>query len=83
MKRFTLFLVAIILLVSISMPSQAAVGPAFVVKIDGTLDSGTPFNGQDTLVLDWLIMSNKEEQTLRYAQGLRLVYDNTVLQLMK
>ena len=53
------------------------------VSIEGAFDSENTFHRQNTLVLDWQITANREGLTLRYAQGLRLAYDNTVLQLMR
>jgi len=56
--------------------------PTFLVRIVGTPDTENTFNGQNTIVLDWQILANREGLTLRYAQGLRLAYDNAVLQLL-
>ena len=83
MKLFKCLLFALCLCLLFSAPAFAVNDPVFTVQINGALDPGESFNGQNTLVLDWQIMTDREGLTLRYAQGLRLAYDNTVLQLMK
>ena len=82
MKRSIICLLAVILCLSAPVSALAVVNPAFSVKIAGTLDSEVSFNGQGTLIIDWQIMANREGLTLRSAQGLRLAYDNSILQLM-
>jgi len=82
MKRFLPLLVAFVCCLSAGITILAVENPAFSVRIDGTIDTDSSHNGQGTLVVDWQIQPNKEGLTLRYAQGLRLAYDNTVLQLM-
>jgi len=76
-------LLALTLGFSASLSAFAVDSPAFSVKVIGTLDAEKTFNGQDTLIIDWQIMANKDGLTLRNTQGLRLAYDNAVLQLMK
>lgn len=83
LKLFNCLLFALCLCLLFSAPAFAVNDPVFTVQINGTLDDGKSFDGQSTLVLDWQIMTGQEGLTLRYAQGLRLAYDNTVLQLMK
>ena len=83
MKRITAFLLSFLLCLSVSIPALSIDNPAFSVNISGTLDASQTFNGLSTLVLDWRIMANRDGLTLRNTQGLRLAYDNTVLQLMK
>ncbi|MCL2151988.1 MAG: S-layer homology domain-containing protein [Oscillospiraceae bacterium] len=83
MKRCLTLLVTLIFCLSLFIFVLSVGNPAFSVKIDGALDTTASFNGQSTLVLDWQIMANREGLSLRNTQGLRLTYDNTVLQLMK
>ena len=86
MKRFTSILLTLILFLSgtVSAVSALAVdNPAFALKAEGTLDTGKPYNGQDSLVLNWQVMANRAGLTLKNAQSLRFAYDNAVLQLMK
>jgi len=52
------------------------------VRINGTFDATKTINEQSTLVFDWQIMSHEDGLILNNTQGLRLAYDNTVLQLM-
>ena len=82
MKWTTALLLSLFLCLSVSATALAVENHAVSVSISGTLDDETTFNGRSTLALDWQIMANKEGLTLRYAQGLRLAYDNTILQLM-
>ena len=67
---------------SISIPASAIEDPVFTVSIAGAIDSGKTFNDQSTLVLSWRIQANSEGLVLSNVQGLRLAFDNTVLQLM-
>jgi len=83
MKRPLLIVIALAICLFASANILAVGNPTFSVNIIGTPDADTTFNGQNTLVFDWQIITNKAGLTLRYAQGLRLAYDNTVLQLMK
>ena len=83
MKRLLMLLLAIAFCLSCAISALAVDNPTFSVKIGGTLDTEISFYGQNTLVLDWQIMANREGLRLRNAQGLRLAYDNTVLQLMR
>jgi len=84
MRRFLSLLATLVFYLSAAIPVVLAVeDSAFSVSIIGTLVAESPYNGQGTLVLDWQIHTNKDGLTLRYAQGLRLAYDNTILQLMK
>ena len=82
MRRLMILLISLIMCVSIYICAWTVESPGFSVNVVGTQDSGHSFNGQDTLAVDWQIMANKDGMTLRYAQGLRLAYDNTILQLM-
>jgi len=82
MKRHVSVIITIFFCLSIGSPIMAADNQVFSVEITGTPDTTTTLNGQSTIVLDWRILTNREGQTLRYAQGLRLAYDNTVLQLV-
>ena len=83
MKRLKPLLLAMTLCLFLSIPAFSVDNPAFSVEINGVLDSIQSFNRQSSLVLDWRIMANREGLALRNTQGLRLAYDNTVLQLMK
>ena len=84
MKKITLLLLVISLLCTLCPAALAVVeDPVFTVKIDGSIDSTVKYSGRDTLVLDWQVRANKPDLVLRSAQGLRLVYDNTVLQLLR
>jgi len=82
MKRITAVLVALIFCVTAFVPALAVNDPPFSVEITGSLDAGKPFNEQSTLIISWKVTANRE-LTLRNTQGLRLAYDNTVLQLMR
>ena len=83
MKFTELFLlVLVVICITINLPASAVDNPTFLVRIVGTPDTENTFNGQNTIVLDWQILANREGLTLRYAQGLRLAYDNAVLQLL-
>jgi hypothetical protein len=75
--------IALILFLFGTVPALALESPVFSVEINSTLDAGTSFNGQNTLVLDWRITAERGGLTLRNTQGLRLAYDSAVLQLMK
>ena len=83
MKRLASVLLALIFSLTTAMPILAVDNPAFSIKVSAELDNVNPYENESTLVLDWQIMANREGLTLRNTQGLRLSYDNTVLQLMK
>ncbi|MDR2713637.1 MAG: dockerin type I domain-containing protein [Clostridiales bacterium] len=55
----------------------------FTVQVVNSNRSGLKFNGQNTLVSSFQVRANQEDMTLKNVQGLRLAYDNTVLQLIK
>jgi hypothetical protein len=55
----------------------------FTVQAVNFNHSGYKFNGQRTLVSSFQVRANEEDMILANTQGLRLAYDNTVLQLIK
>ena len=61
---------------------QTAVYP-FTVQVLNANPSNLKFNGQNTLVSAFQVRANQEDLILKNVQGLRLAYDNTVLQLIK
>ena len=83
MKRYITPAIALLLCFLVYIPVLSVENPAFTVKISGTLDADNTFNGKDTLVLEWQIRANRPGLTLGNAQGLRIAYDNTVLQLIR
>ena len=83
MKRCIALFVALVLCLSFSATALSTGTPAFTVLFNGMLDTGNTFSNQSTLVLDWQIIANRSGLTLRNTQGLRLAYDNTILQLVK
>lgn len=83
MKRFVPILFALIIAFLTSLPASAVENPAFSVEINGALDTEKTINGQNTIVINWLINANRGGLALKNIQGLRLAYDNTVLQLTK
>jgi len=66
----------------IYIPAFSIDNTVFTIKINGILDNNISYNGQDTIVINWQIVDVKENFTLGNAQGLRLTYDNTILQIM-
>ena len=77
---FSLLLAAIVVL-SLMPPTVAAViNPAFAVRIVGTQDT---VNGKSVVTVDWRIKATQAGLKLRGSSGLRLAYDNTVLQLVR
>ena len=74
---------ALIICLSTSVPALSADTPAFSVSINGTLDAEIRFNNQSTLIIDWQVLANKDGLELGNTQGLRLTFDNTILQLMR
>ena len=83
MKKITSLLLAFTFLCAIGLPALAVEDPAFSVEVVGTIDSATRFDGRDTLAVTWQIVANKPNLTLTNTQGIRLAYDNTVLQLIR
>jgi hypothetical protein len=82
-KRITSLLLIFTLICSISIPTLAAVAdPTFSNNVDVKTDTGKKVNGQNTLTLVWQLKANKPNLTLTNTQGIRLAYDNTVLQLV-
>ncbi|MCL1874040.1 MAG: bacterial Ig-like domain-containing protein [Clostridiales bacterium] len=84
MKKFVpLFLVLSLLVACFVIPALAVDDPPFSAQVTGSVDASRKYGGNDTFVLQWQIMANKTGLTLNNTQGLRLVYDNTVLQLIR
>ena len=83
MRKIVLLCIVVTLFLSVSTPIFAIDNPAFLIKINGTLDNDIKINNQSTFVIDWQVMANRDELTLRNTQGLRLSFDNTLLQLIK
>lgn len=76
MKKWPVLLLITLLLFCLTTPALAVTDPAFSVRITGAAE------GND-LILNWEIMANRAGLVLVNTQGLRLVYDNSILQLMK
>ena len=55
----------------------------FSVNIQSKIDKKTKFNGKETLTVSFQLQSNLPDQTIQNTQGLRLTYDNTLLQLIR
>ena len=55
----------------------------FTVQVVNTNYSGLNYNGQRTLVSAFQVRANEDDLILKNVQGLRLAYDNSVLQLLK
>lgn len=82
MKRYAIMLLFVLMTTFLTSSIAIAVdNPAFTVEINGIPDADKVFNGQDSIVLDWRIRANREGLTLKNTQGLRLAYDNSILQL--
>jgi hypothetical protein len=82
MKRIISILPTFALLLVFCLPSFAF-DTAFSVKVTGTVDTITQCEGRDTFVLDWMLMANNPDMTLKNTQSICLTFDNTVLQLAK
>ncbi|MDR2711547.1 MAG: dockerin type I domain-containing protein, partial [Clostridiales bacterium] len=83
MKKFLpLFLVLSLLVACFVIPALAVDDPPFSAKVVGTVDTVNKYNGRDTMILDWQLTANRAGMVLNNTQGLRLTYDNTVLQLV-
>jgi len=82
MKKVISILLAIVMLFTCSLPAIAE-GAVFSIKLIGTVDTSTKFDGRDTFVFDWQFCANEANVSLTNAQGLRIAYDNTVLQLIR
>ncbi|MDR2711546.1 MAG: S-layer homology domain-containing protein [Clostridiales bacterium] len=76
MKKKMILLLMLLLLFCLTAPALAVNDPAFSVRVNGTLEGSN-------LILDWQIMANKAGLILNNTQGLRLAYDNRVLQLIR
>ncbi|MDR1135729.1 MAG: dockerin type I domain-containing protein, partial [Clostridiales Family XIII bacterium] len=83
MKRVILILLILSLLCPPGLPALAADNPAFSIEIAGTIDTVAKFNGQNTFAVSWQLKANKPNLTLNNTQGIRIAYDNTVLQLIR
>ena len=61
------------------------VGPQynFIVQVDGSNNNEVNFNERKTLVSAFQVRANDEDLILANTQGLRLAYDNSILQLIK
>jgi len=80
-KKLFPLLLAAILVFSLITPIVAAVpNPVFAVRVVGTPET---VNGKSALTVGWKVTANTAGQQLRGSSGLRLVYDNTVLQLIR
>ena len=79
-KKIAIFLVFVSLLGLIAPAAMAAASPAIDVRIVGTPST---VNGKPSLVVKWNIIAKNTLIQLRGSSGLRLAYDNTVLQLMR
>ncbi|MCL1873967.1 MAG: dockerin type I domain-containing protein, partial [Clostridiales bacterium] len=55
----------------------------FTVQVVNSNYSGLNFNGQRTLISAFQVRANEEDLILNNTQGLRLAYDNSILQLLK
>ena len=63
-----------------TIPATPAANPALTVKLTGAPES---VNGKRAYTVEWKITANEAGIRLRGSSGLRLAYDNTVLQLMR
>ena|GEM_PF-5855973 len=82
MKKVASLLLAITILCTFSLPAMAE-GPVFSIKLVGTVDTAIKFDGRNTYVFDWQFCANEQDVSLTNAQGLRIAYDNSVLQLIR
>ncbi|MCL2766481.1 MAG: hypothetical protein FWD21_02210, partial [Peptococcaceae bacterium] len=81
MKRiFSVLLVAIMIITLTITVLATGEGPAFSVRVVSTAET---VNSRPALTVDWRIKANEPGLQLRGGSGLRLTYDNTVLQLMR
>ncbi|MCL2153198.1 MAG: cohesin domain-containing protein [Oscillospiraceae bacterium] len=81
MKRLFSLLLSAVMVLTLASPVVAAVSnPAFDVRITTTPET---VNSKAALTVDWLITAKETGLQLRGSSGLRLAYDNTVLQLMR
>jgi len=84
MKRIISLLLILTLIFTLyaSVSVSAVEASPFSIKIEGRIDTAVKFAGQDTFGISWLLKSNEPNLTLNNTQGIRLAYDNTVLQLI-
>ena len=75
-----LFPVIMLLLLLLSTTAAAVTNPVLTVKVAGTQET---VSGRAVLTVDWTVMANVTGLQLRGGSGLRLAYDNTVLQLIR
>jgi len=61
---------------------EETVSAPFSVNIQSSVIGNVKFSGQKTLVASFQLRSNLPNQIIQNTQGLRLAYDNTVLQLI-
>ena len=81
MKRLLILFIVVILISSLSTSTMATVSnPSFTIRVVATPET---MNGRGTLTIDWRITANESGILLRGSSGLRLAYDNTVLQLIR
>ena len=83
MKKFTSLLLVFTILCTLSQSVLAVENPVFSNNVVGTIDTSVQYAGQSTLAVSWQIQANQPGWTLNNTQGLRLAYDNTVLQLIR
>ena len=82
MKKIISLLLALTILTAIGLLALAVDDPAFSVSVVETVDTATRFGGLNTLSVCWQVQANKPNMTLTNTQGIRLAYDNTILQLI-
>ena len=81
MKILTfIFSVAIVFLMLSTSTIAVVPNPAFTISVVATPET---MNGKSTLSVDWRFMANDAGIQLRGSSGIRLAYDNTLLQLMR
>jgi len=83
MKKNISFLLIIALCCALIMPALAAGDPDIACFIDGKLDTAVRFSGQSTLIATWRLVVTEPDLMLTNTQGIRLAYDNSVLQLIR
>jgi hypothetical protein len=65
---------------TVALSSTATIAnPAFLVRVVAIPET---INDMHTLAIDWNIVANESELHMQFGSGIRLAYDNTVLQLI-
>jgi len=79
-KLFSLLLAAIMMSAAMTPATAAVANPAFDVRVTGVPEV---VNGKSAFTVAWRFTANVDGLRFRGSSGLRLAYDNTVLQLMR